>query len=186
VVGEIGNVKQTKDAGDEKLVGTTMDQINQSLKSADATVSGLTLLVENELEPVLASKNVDVGIEYESNDQVTHANELAVGRLIQGEISSPDDRDYFRFLPGTDSWEKLRLILRKTDPRGFQAETKVYDWNERKIAFKRQNALASGVDAISFSFDFEAGKEHFVLVRSNGSGQSGSYELIIRSETADS
>jgi len=87
------------------------------------------------------------GVEHEPNERIREANEVKLGSLIKGVVSSDDDRDFFKFKAGQGL--RTRIILRKITTHGFWANVAVYDSAENRV----KESGSNGEDAVSFVFD---------------------------------
>jgi len=116
------------------------------------------------------------GEEHEPNERITEANEVKLGSLTKGTVSSDDDRDVFKFKAGKGL--TTRIVLRKIPTHGFWASVVVYDSVENKVA----SSTANGEDAASFTFNSVPNAYYYVLVKGAYSGDRGPYELLITEE----
>lgn len=109
------------------------------------------------------------GEEHEPNDRITQANEVRLGSLTKGVVSSDgrdDDRDFFRFQAGQGL--KTRIILRKIPTHGFWAGVVAYDSVENRV----ESGSAIGEDAVSFAFNSSPNAYYYVVV-SGTNGERG-------------
>ena len=127
-------------------------------------------------EPSLGGVLVN-GEEHEPNDRITQANEVKLGSLTKGVVSSDDDRDFFKFKAG-QGLNGTRIILRKIPTHGFAANVVVYNSVENKV----KDSFAFGEDAVSFAFDSTPNAYYYVVVSGVSSGDRGPYELLIKEE----
>ena len=108
---------------------------------------------------------------------ITNAALIATGTTVKGLIATDQDRDFFKFKTSGQEL-KMRVIMRKPAPGGFNANVFVYDDAESKVA----SGYALGEDAVSFSFDCNANSLYYVKVEGMSSGSHGPYELIVKAE----
>lgn len=116
------------------------------------------------------------GEEHEPNERITEANEVKLGSLTKGVVSSDGDRDFFKFKTGPGL--KTRVILRKIPTHGFVASAVVYDTVEHRITSDYER----GEDSVTFAFESTPNTYYYVVVSGEYPGDHGPYELLIKEE----
>src|SRR5215831_10757086 len=106
---------------------------------------------------------------------ITNATPIRTGTTIKGLIATDQSRDFFKFKTSGQEL-KMRVIVRKPAPGGFNANVVIYDSVESKVA----SGYALGEDAVSFSFECNANSYYYVKVEGMSSGSHGPYELLLQ------
>lgn len=140
------------------------------------------ILPRRESAPSSTAVAMTNNAEIEPNDEITTSNLIEIGKNINGEIATAEDRDFYKFktsaLQNVNEGKSARLtvIVRKTSAIGFHAMLTIYDQNENKIG--RSTSRAG--DPVAVDFETKPSSLYYVLVE--GSGDRGPYELTVQSD----
>jgi hypothetical protein len=113
--------------------------------------------------------------EKEPNSDMSTATVITEGTTVRGSIATDQDQDFFRVNP---SGYKTRVLVRIHSPSNFMLFVIVYDHVEKMLAMYPATVLQPA----TLSFESMPGSPYYIVVRSPGSGQRGSYELEVRKE----
>lgn len=113
--------------------------------------------------------------EKEPNNDMRTATVITEGTTVRGSIATDQDQDFFRLNP---SGYKARVLVRIHSPSHFVLLVIVYDQVEKVLAMYPATVLQPA----TFSFESMPGSPYYIVVRTPGSGQRGSYELEVRKE----
>jgi hypothetical protein len=110
----------------------------------------------------------------EPNNDRTTATVITEGTTVRGLIEGDQDQDFFKVNPsGYKTGVRLRVSSSSFVPLAI-----VYDHIEKMLAMYP----ATFIQPATFSFESIPGSTYYIVVRSPGGGQRGSYELEVRKE----
>jgi hypothetical protein len=183
VATNIDEAQSAKQQGKTELVNEKVSQINQTIDVAKTSSEELskkvTELKATQPKEKPGNEESSSGSEQEPNNTIFEANPFLIGATVSGEISGPDDTDFFKFHNNS----KLRDIVKvnlENQSTTLQPDINVYDSNKSGL-FDRYN-YTSGAN-LEFDFVAEPGKDYYFRV-SGASGTSGKYKLSVKTQKA--
>jgi hypothetical protein len=174
---EAANTARQK--GQDQVASEKIEQATVAASAAAGSVRKLgdTVAAISEASPSAISGGT--GREQEPNDSIPQANSIAMGVTVAGEISKPDDNDYFRL--HYDS--KLRdIVLVRLENTSTTLMPKLTLYNSNKSQTQSTYDTTSGA-SLEFKFVAEPGDDYYLEV-SPFSASAGSYKLSVLPQKA--
>jgi hypothetical protein len=118
--------------------------------------------------------------ESEPNNDAFHANRIALGATVKGEIAPADDQDWFVLRADTTvrDWMDIKITNRSTT---LQPCLSLYDSNKTHVGDQCGGNASANVEMAQV---VEPGKDYYVLVSSYAGRTTGAYTLSVTARKA--
>jgi hypothetical protein len=163
----INEAQAAKNQGNEELAQQKAGQAREAVSAVTSASSELGKTAAN-----LSSDPVSIkSAEQEPNNTILQANAAEMGATISGEISTPDDQDFFKF-SYKDPKNRRDLLRLHIENRSTTLQPQFQVYNEDKSSLQTWSAANAAGANLDFSFVAEPGNTYYVAVGSySGTGK---------------
>jgi hypothetical protein len=163
----INEAQAAKNQGNEELAQQKAGQAREAVSAVTSASSELGKTAAN-----LSSDPVSIkSAEQEPNNTILQANAAEMGTTISGEVSTPDDQDFFKF-SYKDPKNRRDLLRLHIENRSTTLQPQFQVYNEDKSSLQNWSGANAAGANLDFSFVAEPGRTYYVAVGSySGTGK---------------
>ena len=179
VVIHIDEAQLAKQQGKADLVNEQVSQIDATLYLAEANSKRFREQVTQLSGRAPASEtkkgSSKAGSEQEPNNTAVEANRFPMGITVSGEISSGEDKDYFKITNTSSVRDSVKVSFSNLSAT-LAPWVVVYDQNKSQMLDRYNKTPGANLE---FSFIAEPGKDYYFRINYYGAG-GGEYKLSVK------